>query len=274
MTSEKKKLFLILGASDAIVARLAQKSGADYIWASSFVLSSSLGFKDEGIVAISNYIPLLNGLIKASNAPVIMDLDIIGCNKKECLNNLHLLKKLSLGGVCIEDEGWPKYNAMLATSPRKLISAGQMSNKIAAARKILPPKCLIIARTHSLIANEPKAMLQERINSYTRAGADVICVHYVRKNWSIYNKAISELKINRPLMTILSKSMMLPKDLDYSKIKFVLFPNQLYRMMLHPVIKFCNKRNKKNYINFEKENLVDVDCIFKLVDEINTKQDE
>lgn len=269
MAAKEEKLFLILGAADAITARLAWSRNADYIWASSFVLSSSLGFKDEGIINISDYLPLLRGLIRASSAPVILDMDIIGRDKKECLKQLNLLKELPLGGVCIEDEGWPKFNAMLASDLRKLISIEKMSEKISIAKKVLHPKCMVIARTHSFLINEPQHLLQKRIDSYTDAGADIICIHYVGKDWKLYKETISKLKIKRPLMVIFSKSMALPRDLDYTKIRYVLFPNQLYRMMLYPVTKFCTNHNKKKLINFEKEKLVDVDYIFKLANEIN-----
>ncbi len=269
MNFKNNRPLLVLGSSDAITARLSWIRGADYIWASSFILSSSLGFKDEGIIDISDYLPLLKALIKASNAPVILDLDIIGRNKNECCNQLDLLKELSLGGVCIEDEGWPKFNAMLASSSRKLISVEKMSQKIFTAKKILNSKCLVIARTHSLIVNEPKFLLQKRIDHYIQSGADVVCVHYTGKNWDQYQKIISDLNIIKPLMVIFSKNMSLPKNLDYSKIGFVVFPNQIYRMMLYPIIKFCHSRNKNNFIDFKNEKLVDTKHIFKLADDIN-----
>ncbi len=120
MIFKGNKPFLVLGASDAITARLSWIKGADYIWANSFVLSGLLGFKDEGMVNIEHYLSLLKGLIKASAAPVILDLDIIGRNDKECNFQLNLLKNLSLAGVCVEDEKWPKANAMLNPDSRKL----------------------------------------------------------------------------------------------------------------------------------------------------------
>lgn len=45
----KNRPYLILGAVDAITAYQCSKMGADYIWASSFVMSTMLGFHDRGI---------------------------------------------------------------------------------------------------------------------------------------------------------------------------------------------------------------------------------
>lgn len=269
MVSKNDKPFLVLGSSDAITARLAWIKGADYIWASSFILSSLLGFKDEGIINIVDYLPLLKALIRASNAPVILDIDIVGRNKNECCIQLNLLKELPLGGVCIEDERWPKSNAMLISNSRKLVSAKEMSLKISLAKKILSSECLVIARTHSLIVGEIRSLLQKRIDEYIKSGADVICVHYTGKDWSQYQKIIIKLDITKPLMVIFSKNASLPKNLDYSKVRFVVFPNQIYRMMIYPITKFCHGSNKNNFINFKKEKLIDVNYIFKLSNDIN-----
>lgn len=271
MVFKENKPFLVLGASDAITARLSWIKGADYIWASSFILSSLLGFKDEGMVNMEHYLSLLGGLIKASAAPVILDLDIIGRNSKECGFQLNLLKNLPLAGVCIEDERWPKANAMLSSDSRKLVSVRKMALKISAAKKILSSNCLVIARTHSLIINESKTLLQKRIDKYIEAGADIICIHHTGNHWNYYQKNIGNLTINKPLMIILSKYNSLPKNLDYTKVKFIVFPNQIYRMMLHPIIKFCRDKNKSGLIDFKKEKLVDVRHIFKLTNDINKK---
>jgi len=274
MKFSKSKTSLILGAPDAITARLAWKIGADYIWASSFILSSLLGIKDDGMINIKFYLPLIKGLIKASPAPVILDLDIIGRNMDECNIQLNLLKKMSLGGVCIEDDPWPKLNAMLNSSSKKLISTKKMALKISTAKKVLSSNCLVIARTHSLLIGEPCSLLQERIDNYVKAGADIICIHYTKNHWDSYQKTISKLNMVRPLMVIFSKYNSLPECLDYSNIKLVVFPNQIYRMMLHPIFEFCHNKQEKfqdHSINFEKRQLVDVKHLFQLSDEINKK---
>src|SRR3989344_4541797 len=88
---------------------------------------------------------------------------------KEGFSQLEKIKKLRLGGVCIEDEGWPKVNAMLESPSRKLISPEKMAQKIIMTKKILKSGTLVIARSHSLIAKESLVDLQNRIDNYTRA---------------------------------------------------------------------------------------------------------
>ena len=71
---------IILGAVDAITAYLCSKAGADYIWASSFVMSTMAGLQDKGMVNIKYFLPLIKSLIKGSICPVILDFDVGGRN--------------------------------------------------------------------------------------------------------------------------------------------------------------------------------------------------
>ena len=262
-TKARKNPYLILGAPDAMTARICRDLGADYIWASSFVLSSLLGSKDNGMVDINRYIPIIEGLIAASPISVILDLDICGRNRKECLSQLEKIKKLRLGGVCIEDEGWPKVNAMLESPSRKLISPEKMAQKIIMTKKILKSGTLVIEK-------ESLVDLQNRIDNYTRAGADILCIHYTGKKWQHYQEVINKLRICRPLMVIFSKSNFVPKVLNFLKIKYILFPNQIYRMMMRPILDMKNSEKKFNKysIKFNPEKLIDTKEIFNIFDKV------
>lgn len=274
MKFNKNKTSLVLGAPDAITARLSWKAGADYIWASSFVLSNLLGIKDDGMISIKPHLPLIKGLIKASPAPVVLDIDIMGRDMDECYTQLNIVKEMPLAGICIEDEPWPKLNAMLNPPSKKLISIRRMTSKISTAKKVLNSNCLTIARTHSLLVDESYSLLQKRIDDYTKAGADIICIHYIKDHWDFYQKTVSKLNITQPLMVIFSKRNSLPECLDYSKIRFIVFPNQIYRTMLYPISEFCDNKQKEpqDYsINFKEWRMVDVKYLFRLSDEINKK---
>lgn len=269
----KKRLYIILGAVDAISAYWCSRIGVDYIWASSFVMSAMLGLQDKGMVNIKNFLPMINSLIKGSTCPVILDFDIGGRNPFEYRSQLKHLKNLSLGGICIEDEKWPKYNAMLKSPTKNLIPPKMVALKISIAKKILNPKTLIIARTHSLIRNEPIIKLQRRIHTYQNAGADVICIDYTNKDWKFYEKVIDSLNISKPLMVIFSKQDFLPKSiLSNAKIKFILFPNQIYRVMLYPILQLGKNRCfRVKSLNFGKK-LIGVKYIFKILNEINGRR--
>jgi phosphoenolpyruvate phosphomutase len=274
----KNKFHIIVGAVDAITARRCSETGADYIWASSFVISAMHGLQDKGMVNINYFLPIINSLIKGALCPVILDFDIGGRNLSEYQAQLISLKKLSLGGICIEDEKWLKINAMLKSSDRHLISPEEMVFKIIMAKKILGPRCLLIARTHSLIKKESLTKLQQRINLYQNGGADIISVHSGNLSFNYYQKILKKLSFQKPLLYIVTSSIPSFKFLESFNIQYLLFPNQVYRMMLFPIFNFFKKSKFTRKEEFLKEllkhfknkkNLINANEIFEIVDEIN-----
>lgn len=264
----EKKFYIVLGATDAITAYICSKIGADYIWVSSFVLSSMMGLPDQGMVNIKDKLPLITSILKGATCPVFLDFDVGGKNLSEYRSQLKLVRNLPLGGICIEDEKWPKYNAMLKSPTRNLISPRTMAFKITIAKKVLTPRTIIIARTHSLIRGERIIKLQQRINSYQNAGADVICIHYTNKDWKFYEKVLNTLNISKPLMIIFSRQEFPPQFIHSNpKIKFIVFPNQIYRIILHPI----NSLKIKNIDIFNKNKPMKVKEIFKMINEINKR---
>lgn len=262
----------IIGATDAITAfKVSNNRHVDYIWASSFIMSAMLGLRDDGIVNIKTYLPLIRAFIKASRCPVILDFDVGGKNVVDYKRNLLLLKKIKIGGVCIEDEHWPKVNAILDHGGIKLISPSSMAEKIRTAKKILGRRTLVIARTHSLLIGEDRTLLQKRVNEYQSAGADVLCIHYTGKTWERYKKRLHELTITKPLMLILSRRNDVPRCLSSQPlIRFILYPNQLYRMMVNTAVKFSHWKfsvNIKEY--FVNRRMVRVDELFSIIRKIN-----
>ena len=257
---------IILGASDAVIGNYCSKLGADYVWASSFIMSAMLGKKDDGIIDIEYFLPIIKAIIIGSFVPVILDFDIGGRDIPEYKKNLNLIKKINLGGVCMEDESWPKFNAMIKAKSRKLISPKKMAEKIAIARYYLGKKIIIVARTHSFIVGENLAKIQERIGEYTSAGADIICVHNTNYSWGNYQKMLRKLKVDRPLLIIVSRKKSLPKFIyNNRKIGYILYPNQLYRIMLYPV-------SRMGDYNPLQINMIGVNDIFNSIKKINDKK--
>lgn len=258
---EKK---IVVGVTDALTARICSADmKISYVWASSLVMSAMLGLKDDGVINLNYFLQLIQAIVKGSKCPVILDFDIGGRTIIEFQKNLKLLSRLGLGGLCIEDEGWPKVNAMLADPNRKLAKLAVMAKKIRLARKTLGKKTLIIARTHSLISGEGKVTLQKRISAYEDAGASAICVHYTGKEWGMYCATVNALIINRPLFVILSKQNTYPAEIkQMPQCEYVLFPNQIYRTMLKSVIAFTQAQKTALTPDFEKSKLITTNELF------------
>lgn len=234
-------------------------------------MSTMLGLQDKGMVNIKYFLPSITSLIKGATCPVILDFDIGGKNLSDYRFQLNFLKNLPLGGICIEDEKWPKVNAMLK-SPRHLISPEKMALKIKFAKETLDSKWLLIARTHSLIKKESLAKLQHRINIYQNAGADVVCIHYAESSGYFYQKILRKLSLQRPLLFVVSSFVPSLKLLKNLNVKYVLFPNQIYRMMLYPTFSFTSKNKPlENLLKSLKrmKQLISMKEIFKILEDIN-----
>lgn len=124
---------------------------------------------------------------------------------------------------------------------------------------------MVIARTHSLIARETMSKLQERINMYQAAGADILCIHYTDNDWEWYIKTVGALNITKPLLLILSNFNFVPTSSHF--FDYVLFPNQIYRMMLHALPHRAEQR--KGSLSFDKNKVVETKTVFGLIDSIN-----
>lgn len=263
---------LVIGASDAITAHIySRHRGVDFIWASSFIMSAMLGLKDDGVIRTEIFSPLIKALVTASACPVILDFDVGGKDIPQYRRNLHLINQLNIGGICIEDESWPKINAMLKNEKRRLISPSFMSKKIRMAKRILGTDSLVIARTHSFIISESDQKCQKRIDEYQKAGADALCIHYTGDDWLSYLKKIDALKINTPLFLILSRRDTLPRVLlSRPEFQYILYPNQLYRTMVYGIM----PSGKEELITsgrcpFFKKKKTDVDVLFNIMNKIN-----
>ncbi len=261
----------MVGITDALTAYLCSVNmRVSYVWASSLVMSAMLGLKDNGVVNLARFLSLIKAIVKGAQCPVILDFDIGGRTIIEFQKNLKLLSRLGLGGVCIEDEGWPKINAMLTDQTRKLAKLSLMTKKIQFAHKVLGAKTfIIIARTHSLINGESNAMLQKRISAYEDAGASAICIHYTGNEWSAYRATINGLIIKKPLFVILSKQNIYPTEIkQMHQCEYILFPNQIYRTMLKSVTVFTQTQKTTPVLNFKKADLITTNELFETINAI------
>lgn len=257
---ESKKL--VLGAIDATTARICKQLGADYIWASSLVSSAMVGRKDDGIFDARVLSSFINSLKEGFDS-IIVDFDIGGRDLNELKMNAKAMKDLGVKGVCIEDENYPKLNAMLVSDKPRLIESDKMAQKISIFKEELNGSAMVIARTHSLIDSESKEQLQARVYKYIEAGADILVIHYTQSDWKFYSQTIKSIDCNKPIMLILSKENRVPIEImELDKIKYINFPNQIYRKMIYSMINL----NRKNILSGKNwENLISINELFKLI---------
>jgi methylisocitrate lyase len=166
----RPQILRIPGAHSALAGVIAKRAGFEALYLSGAAVSATLALPDLGIITSDELCFFLRSIFRATNLPILVDADT---GYGEALNVMRLVRELEAAGAAaiqIEDQVLPKKCGHL--NDKKLASAGDMTAKIAAARK---------ARRHLRIVARTDAIGQEGIEAgigrakrYLEAGADAI----------------------------------------------------------------------------------------------------
>ncbi|MFQ5573990.1 MAG: isocitrate lyase/PEP mutase family protein, partial [Nitrosopumilaceae archaeon] len=150
----RSKDFLVLaGAHSGLSAKIAERSGFDGIWASSFEMSALFGLPDSNILSFKDTYDLVKGMLYVTDIPVIVDCDNGYGNAVNVIRTVREYDSLGVAGICIEDNTFPKKCSFYNSKKRELESSKDFSNKISAAKDAQIDKSFfVIARTESFIA--------------------------------------------------------------------------------------------------------------------------
>lgn len=169
---------LVLGAHDALSAKLAEEAGFDAIWASGFGISAVSALPDANILTMSETLDAVRRMSAAVNIPVIADCDNGFGNAINVIRTVAEYERAGIAGLCIEDNIFPKRCSFYAGVRRELVPVDEHARKIQAAKAAQDdPNFVVIARTEALIAGWGKHEALKRARAYAEAGADAILVH-------------------------------------------------------------------------------------------------
>lgn len=225
----------VVGAPNALTARMIERFGFDAVYLSGASLSTSvLGLPDIGLFTLTELVQHARHLTRSVDLPVIVDADT---GFGDVSNVEHTVDELQMAGVAaiqLEDQELPKRCGHL--SGKSLISADAMCSKLRAAVAARSDDNLVlIARTDARGVSGIENAI-DRAKQYLDAGAD----------WIFPEALINEAEfaqfaneINAPLvanMTEFGKSPLLTvtqlSELGYAA---VLFPVTLQRVAMRAV---------------------------------------
>lgn len=174
---ESDGIACICGASNALIAKLAENAGFDGIWLSSFELHAWHRLPDAGILSAGDYAAAILSIADRIQVPILVDGDEGG---PSCINTIRMVReyaKAGAAGICIEDSPSPKrcsfygMNENLAETP---VAVGKIQ---AALEKRLSDDFAVVARTESLIQGHGQEVALERARAYNDAGCDGFLIH-------------------------------------------------------------------------------------------------
>ncbi len=218
----------IVGAYDALSARLVERAGFEILHVGGYNLSAShLGLPDVGYLTLSETVDLAGRIAANTQLPVIADGDDGYGNHLNVGRLIGELERAGLAGVHIEDQVFPKRCGHMAG--KRLVPAEAFEQKIKAAVDARRDgDFVIIARTDA-IAVESFEKAIERANLYAEAGADVV---FVEAPESEDQAAAVPDAVARPALynwCYGGKSPLLPAErVAAMGYKFILFTDALY----------------------------------------------
>ena len=222
---------LVLGAHDALSAKLAEEAGFDAIWASGFGISAVNALPDANILTMSETLDAVRRMSDAVHIPVIADCDNGFGNAINVMRTVAEYERAGVAGVCIEDNIFPKRCSFYAGVRRELVPVEEHARKIQAAKAARSdPDFVIIARTEAFIAGWGTQEALKRARAYAEAGADAVLVHSKSSTFDELRDFTAAWDGSCPLVAVpTTYAGITAADLASAGFKLVIFANQALR---------------------------------------------
>lgn len=181
LLNNKEEVNLICGASNAMIAKLAENAGFDAVWLSSFEMHAWNRFPDASILNVADYADAISKIADRIEVPILVDADEGGPSAINTIRMAREYSKAGAWGMCIEDNPSPKRCSFYGMK-KELEKTNTTVGKIKAAlEKSNKEGFAVIARTEALIQGRGIDVAMERARAYTDAGCDGFLIHNKNK---------------------------------------------------------------------------------------------
>ncbi len=175
---ESRPIVRIVGAHNALGAKLIERHGFDGVWASGFEIATAHGVPDASILTMTENLQAAESMSMATRLPVICDCDTGYGNAVHVMHMVRKYEASNMAAVVVEDKLFPKMNSFIP-GRQELASVEEFCGKIQAARSASSSRegIMIFARVEALIAGWGMQEACRRAAAYCEAGADGIVMH-------------------------------------------------------------------------------------------------
>ncbi|OGA78548.1 MAG: hypothetical protein A3G27_16965 [Betaproteobacteria bacterium RIFCSPLOWO2_12_FULL_66_14] len=166
---------LLMGAHDALSAKLIERAGFDAYMIGGFPLvGARYGVPDIGLKGLGEIASGVRDIMSASSLPVLVDIDDGYGDVKNVVHTVHVYERMGAAALMIEDQRWPKRCGHMAG--KAVVPVAEMEAKLRAAlAERINPETFIWARTD---ARGPLGLDEalRRAERYLALGADGIFI--------------------------------------------------------------------------------------------------
>lgn len=197
---------VLIGAHNALSARIGQQAGFDGIWASSLEISTAAAKPDANYLTMTEALEVCKAMVEAVEIPILVDADNGYGNAINVIRTTREFEAAGAAGICIEDNVFPKRNSFFTGVQRDLVSIEEHVGKIRAAKAAQRSgDFLVVARTEALIAGWGYDEALRRATAYAEAGADALMVHSKSETFEELAGFMQRYDLDCPMVAVPTK---------------------------------------------------------------------
>jgi phosphoenolpyruvate phosphomutase len=268
---------VLLGVHDALGAKIAEESGADGLWVSSFEVHAAARLPDADILGTADYVHVIEQMVDRVQTPVLVDGNAGGGNAINTIRLVREFEKTGALGICIEDNPFPKRCSFYGMQD-ELEPADTFCGKIQAAiEKRTNPEFAVIARTEALIQDMGLDVALERTKAYAAAGAEGILIHHKGKDPApVLEFADRWFKTETtPLVCVPTKYHTVPfQALEDAGFSLVIFANYGVRSIIRALRSTFGTVMENRQLSDADDQVVSMDDVFELIYVDELKENE
>lgn len=273
---ERPEIIKIVGAHNALAAKLAERGGFEGVWAGSLGISASYVLPDASIVSMSQYLEAARQIDEAISIPVVSDCDTGYGNANNVIYMVRMFEAAGIAGVSMEDKKFPKDNSLLEGGRQQLASIEEFQGKIRAAKDTQKSEdFVVIARVEALIAGWGQEEALKRAYAYVDAGADAILIHSKKNTPDEVVEFIKHFKNRRPVVLVPTTYPIITiKELEELEVKMVIYANQTLRAAVGAMEDALDEIKRSGCTLPIEDQIVPVKYIFELQGTLEMKEKE
>jgi phosphoenolpyruvate phosphomutase len=267
----------VVGAYDAVSAKLIEQAGFDGVWASSFAISAALKcVPDASFVTSSEQLEIERNIAQAVNIPVIADCDTGYGNALNVMRTVKDRERAGVAAICIEDNVFPKRCSFYPGVRRELVPIEEHCGKIKAAKAAQSvPDFMVIARTEALIAGWGKDEALKRAEAYAAAGADAVLIHSKSQTFDELKSIARDWSGRVPLVavpTIFDQTT--AEELEAAGFKIIIYANQTLRAAIKAMREVLDILKRETRPGAANDRMVTLSEVYDLVGVPQMERDE
>lgn len=262
---DRSGIIRLVGAHNALGAKLAERAGFDGVWSSGLEISTSYAVPDASILTMSEHLAAAQSMVEAVRIPVVADCDTGYGDSNNVIRMVRKFESAGVAAVCIEDKLFPKINSLLPAR-HELAPIGEFAGKIVAAKNAQRSSAfMVIARGEALVAGLGHHEALKRAHAYVEAGADAILMH----SKSISPQPIVEFAhawdFSAPLVVVpTTYPTIKARELEELGVKMVIYANHGLRASVKAMLDVYHKILEQGSTVGVEEYIVPLSLIFEL----------